>query len=269
MTEFKPKDQHGAATSATGAKKKGGQSRRTKRGDLTAVSNGLDNTSNTTHVGTGPLPEELKPAPRKQWPPFVKLIVYDPDCPTLCSCLQPHCSQHCPAARDLLFRRCTDFSWPDPRITDFDDRFILPKPPWNPDTNSQTGRPEDFNRDPSTRKCIPSINMNLPNKCTASEHKLRAQGEETSTPNPVLSSSLPLDTAKAYAQVVPELGSLLDHMERKEPVLVISTTDSSVDSVLPFQLPPKYGCVVLGFFNVESVEVGSVFPSVRPVFPRF
>ena len=60
---------------------------------------------------------------------------------------------------------------------------------------------------------------------------------------------------KAYAQVVPELASLLDHMDRKSPILVITTTDSKVDSFLPFQLQPEYGCVVLGFFDVKSVEV--------------
>ena len=65
------------------------------------------------------------------------------------------------------------------------------------------------------------------------------------------------NAVKMYAQVVPELASLLDHMERKSPVLVISTTDEGVDTFLPFQLPSEYGCVVLGFFNVESVEVGS------------
>ena len=74
-------------------------------------------------------------------------------------------------------------------------------------------------------------------------------------------SRLPPNTVKTYAQVIPELASLLDHMERKSPMLVISTTDASMDSVLPFQLPSEYGCVVLGFFDVESVEVGSAFPS--------
>ena len=75
---------------------------------------------------------------------------------------------------------------------------------------------------------------------------------------PAASHRLPSSMTKMYAQVVPELASLLDHMERKDPILVISTTDMRMDSVLPFQLPPKYGCVVMGFFVVESVEVGSV-----------
>lgn len=73
-----------------------------------------------------------------------------------------------------------------------------------------------------------------------------------------MSHRLPPGTTKIYAQVIPELASLLDHMERKDPILVISTTDVRMDSVLPFQLPPEYGCVVLGFFDVEDVEVGSV-----------
>lgn len=47
-------------------------------------------------------------------------------------------------------------------------------------------------------------------------------------------------------------------------MLVLTTTDASMDSVLPFQLPPGYGCVVLGFFNVESVEVGESIPSPLP-----
>jgi hypothetical protein len=75
--------------------------------------------------------------------------------------------------------------------------------------------------------------------------------------NPVLPSHLPKGTVEVYAQVVPELESLLDHKERGDSILVISTADASMGSVLPFELPPPYGCVVLGFFNVESVEVGS------------
>lgn len=72
-----------------------------------------------------------------------------------------------------------------------------------------------------------------------------------------------------HAQVVPELASLLDHMERKSPMLIISTTDAGMESFLPFQLPPEYGCVVLGFFDVESVEVGGAFRYIPQVIPRF
>ena len=95
---------------------------------------------------------------------------------------------------------------------------------------------------------------------TAAERKTRVQVQDKGSPasTPVLSSCLPLNVAKGYAQAVPELASLLDHMERKSPILVISTTDASMDAVLPFQLPPEYGCVVLGFFDVENMEVGSV-----------
>jgi hypothetical protein len=94
----------------------------------------------------------------------------------------------------------------------------------------------------------------------------RVQGEGPSTSIPAMSSRLPPTTTKMYAQVVPELASLLDHMERKDPILVISTTGASMDTVLPFQLPPEYGCVVLGFFHVEGVEVGRVFFFSVPTF---
>ena len=98
-------------------------------------------------------------------------------------------------------------------------------------------------------------------EATDTERKTMAQAQDKDplAPAPVLPSRLPLNTAKMHAQVVPELASLLDHMERKSSMLVISTTDASMDSVLPFQLPSEYGCVVLGFFDVESVEVGSAF----------
>jgi hypothetical protein len=107
-------------------------------------------------------------------------------------------------------------------------------------------------------------------EAAAAEHKprLQAQDKDSSASTPVISSRLPLNTVKIYAQVVPELASLLDHMERKSPILVISTTDGSMDSVLPFQLPPEYGCVVLGFFDVESVEVGSALPSTPQAILR-
>ena len=95
---------------------------------------------------------------------------------------------------------------------------------------------------------------------TAAGHRpgVQAQDNASSTSAPMF-SRLPLNTAKMYAQVVPELASLLDHMERKSPMLIISTTDAGMESFLPFQLPSEYGCVVLGFFDVESVEVGGAF----------
>jgi hypothetical protein len=91
----------------------------------------------------------------------------------------------------------------------------------------------------------------------ASEHNARVQCRDSPASTSVLSFCLSADTTKTYAEVVPELASLLDHMERKEPILVVSTTDANMGSVLPFQLPPGYGCVVLGFFDVEIVEVGN------------
>jgi len=101
-------------------------------------------------------------------------------------------------------------------------------------------------------------------EAAAAEHKTQtqAQGNNPSASTSMFPSRLPLDTAKMYAHVVPELASLLDHMERKSSMLVISTTDASMDSALPFQLPSEYGCVVLGFFDIESVEVGSVFSPI-------
>ena len=107
----------------------------------------------------------------------------------------------------------------------------------------------------------------FPSRCDFAEPEAAAaeriagvqlRDEVSSASTPVLPSCLPLNTVKMYAQVVPELASLLDHMERKSPMLVISTTDASMGSFLPFQLPPEYGCVVLGFFDVESVEVGDI-----------
>jgi len=88
------------------------------------------------------------------------------------------------------------------------------------------------------------------------EPRIQAQDKGSLASTPVLPSRLSLNAVKMYAQVVPELTSLLDHMERKSPMLVISTTDASMGSFLQFQLPPEYGCIVLGFFDVESVEVG-------------
>ena len=100
-------------------------------------------------------------------------------------------------------------------------------------------------------------------EAAATERKPRVQADDKhpSASTPVLLSPLPPTTIKVYAQVIPELASLLDHMERKSPILVISTMDASMDSFLPFQLPSEYGCVVLGFFDVESVEVSSAFPT--------
>ena len=103
---------------------------------------------------------------------------------------------------------------------------------------------------------------------TERKTKAQAQDKDPSASAPLSLSRLPLDTAKVHAQVVPELASLLDHMERKSSILVISTTDTNMDSVLPFQLPSEYGCVVLGFFDVESVEVGSVVPPIPQAILR-
>lgn len=209
VTEFKPKVQPSISTLTTGIKKRGGQKRRTKRGDLDTISTALGNAvSRTVPNGTDaeidPPPEDPRSAPQKRRPCLVRSPIYNPDYPTFCECLQPHCPHHCPIARSILSRGCTTYSWPAHESMSYSD--------WSLSTSA-------------------------------------------------LPSRLPLNIVKIYAQVIPELASLLDHMERKSPMLVISTTDASMESVLPFQLPPEYGCVVLGFFDVESVEVGSVFYS--------
>jgi hypothetical protein len=161
VTEFKSKDQLGSATSTLGPKKKGPQNRRTKRGGLSAVSTDLDNAASTTFPDNA---EDLKSAPRKQWPCLVQSQIYNPDYPTFCECLQPHCHRHCPVARDLLFRRCTDYSWPDPGIMGFSDRLMPPELRANGDTGVQTGHSGNFNKDPGGCKSTPSINVSVLNE---------------------------------------------------------------------------------------------------------
>ena len=215
VTEFRPNDQPNTSIPAASLeKKKGGQKRRTKRGDLNAALGNAASTvvPNGTHTGIDPLPEGPQSAPQHRWPRFVRSPIYNPKLLTFCECLQPHCSYHCPSARSILSRGCTTYSWPAHEAMSYSD--------WSP-------------------------------------------------PTPALPSLLPPDAVKAYAQAVPELASLLDHMERKSPILIISSTDASMDSVLPFQLPSEYGCVVLGFFDVKSVEVGSAFSSNPQAISRF
>lgn len=210
MTEFRPKDQSSGSTPAASLeKKKGGQKRRTKREDSNTVSTSRRNGANAVGADVAP-----QPAPKKRWSYLVPSPIYNPDYPTLCECLQPQCSYHCPIARCILSLACTAYSWPPPPV------------------------------------CGP-----------AEERFFSAAAPK--------SSRLPPNAAKMYAQVVPELASLLDHMERKSPVLVISTTDEGMNSFLPFQLPSEYGCVVLGFFDVESLEVGNTSSCTSRVNPRF
>lgn len=156
MTDFRAKAQSDASTSAAGLKKKGRQNRRTKRGDLTTVPTDLDNAGNTSfHVGTGGLTSE----PQKQWPCLVESPIFNSDYPTFCDCLRPQCSRHCPVARDLLFRRCTEYSWPDPVIIGFNKRSMPPEPRANCETGGQTGDPGDLNKDPSACRCMPLVNV--------------------------------------------------------------------------------------------------------------
>ena len=152
VTEFKPKAQPNASGSVADLKKKGRQNRRTKRGDLTTVSTDFDNAANTSLID--PTPNDLKPAPQKQWPCLVRSGLYNADYPTFCECLQPDCSRHSPAARDILMRRCTEYSWPDPRIVGFN----LTEERANCDPGAPTG---DRKEDPSACKCTPWMRVNF------------------------------------------------------------------------------------------------------------
>jgi hypothetical protein len=145
VTEYRPKDQ---ATPSVGLKK-GGPKRRTKREDPTTVSTALGNAANTmvssnARVGAGPPPEEPRPAPQKRWPCLVRSQTYNSDYPTFCECLQPHCPHHSPAAKDILTRGCTSFSWPPPGIAGVNEW----PPPAEPHTNCDTFG--DLNGDPGS-----------------------------------------------------------------------------------------------------------------------
>lgn len=116
VTEFKPKDQLSASTSAGVEKKKGGQKRRTKREGLNTIpaANAID--SHGAHVEIISPSQESQPVPKERWPCLVRSPIYSPEYPTFCECLQPHCSYHCPAARSILSRGCTTYSWPTPGV---------------------------------------------------------------------------------------------------------------------------------------------------------
>lgn len=149
MTEFRPRDQPAVSSSSAGSKKRGRQNRRTKREDLAAELTDLDNPSNTfspsnTRIGTGPPPEDLKPAPGKQWPFFVPAAMYDPKYPTICECFQPRCPGHCSTGRDLLLRHCTNYSWPGAGIVGLRSLGI-----------PQARHLAVFNEDPSACKRMP------------------------------------------------------------------------------------------------------------------
>ena len=203
-----------------------------------------------THTGIHPPPEDSETVPRKQWPRLIRSQTYNPDYPTFCECLQPHCPRHSIAARDILARSCTTFSWPPPEIIGLNCWSPSAGLCANEEVDTQVGH---FGKDAGACEWDPSQRECAKRGTTVSEHKPRVQS------NTISPFSLPPTTTKAYAHVVPELASLLDHMERRDPLLVISTTDANMDSVLPFQLPSEYGCVVLGFFDVERVEAGIWF----------
>jgi hypothetical protein len=111
VTEFKPKDQLSASTSASLEKKKGGQKRRTKREGLNTIPTVLGSRVKLSH----PL-KSLSRHLKERWPCLVRSPIYNPDYPTFCECLQPHCSYHCPTARCILSRGCTTYSWPAPEV---------------------------------------------------------------------------------------------------------------------------------------------------------
>ena len=154
MTEFKPKGQQSTSALSAGLKKKGGQKRRTKREDINNVSTALDNAANTI-VPSNPQIGGDQPAPQKRWPHFVRSPVYNPDYPTFCQCLQPDCAYHSPAARDMLLRGCTTFSWPRPGIIGLSDWPLSVDPHGNIDTGMRGWHTGDLNDGPGGCECHP------------------------------------------------------------------------------------------------------------------
>lgn len=137
VTEFKPRDQLSASTSvASQGKKTGGLKRRTKREIISP-------------------PGESQSAPKKRWPCLVRSPTYDPNYPTFCECLQPHCSYHCPTARGILTRGCTTYSWPAPEIMSYGDWPLLAEPYANHDTGIEAGNQRGHIENHGACKCVP------------------------------------------------------------------------------------------------------------------
>lgn len=159
MTEFNPRDQLGASTSAASlGKKKGGQKRRTKREGLNTTAPG--NAANVivprgTHADIIPLSEESQSAPNKQWPCLVRSPIYNPDYPTFCECLQPDCSYHCPTAKCILSRGCTTYSWPAPEIMRNSNWSLPARPYESHDTGVEAGNQGGLIEDHDSCKCVP------------------------------------------------------------------------------------------------------------------
>ena len=160
VTEFKPKDQLSASISASLEKKKGGQKRRTKRDGSNAISTVLGDAENAivshgARVESISSRQESQPAPKERWPCLVLSPIYNPDYPTFCECLQPHCSYHCPTARCILSRGCTTYSWPAPRVI----RNSGWPPPaesyTNPDIGVEAGHQAGLVEGPGACKCVP------------------------------------------------------------------------------------------------------------------
>lgn len=165
MTEFKSKDQLSASTSASLEKKKGGQKRRTKRESLNTIPTALGNAvSHGAHVEIIPPPQESQPAPKKRWPCLVRSPIYNPDYPTFCECLQPHCSYHCPTARSILSRGCTTYSWPAPEVIR-NSSWSLPAESYtNRYIGVGTGRQGSLVEDPDACKCVSFLDVSFLNQ---------------------------------------------------------------------------------------------------------
>ena len=154
MTEFKLKD---ASTPTAGPKKKGGQKRRTKREDLSTVPTALGNAANTivpngARTGIGPGPQ---PAPQRRRPCLVRSPIYNPNYPTFCECLQPHCSHHCPTARGILSRGCTTYSWPAHEAMSYSDWSVSAEQRTNHDVGVEIVHRWEPIEDHSACTCVP------------------------------------------------------------------------------------------------------------------
>ena len=160
MTEFRPKDQLSASTSANPEKKKGGQKRRTKREGLSTIPTALGdaanaNVSHDTHVELVSLSQESQPVPKERWPCLVRSPIYNPEYPTFCECLQPHCSYHCPTARSILSRGCTTYSWPAPGVIRNSGWPLLAESYMNLDSGVEARHRGGLIGDSDACKCVP------------------------------------------------------------------------------------------------------------------
>lgn len=161
MTEFALKGQPNVSLPTAGPeKKKGGQKRRTKREDPNAVPTAPGHSANTTipngtRTGIVPPPEDPQWGPQKRRPCLVRSTIYNPDYPTFCECMQPYCPHHCPAARGIISRGCTTYSWPAHEAMSYGDRSPPTEPRTNHDAGVETRHPGGLVEEPRIRKCDP------------------------------------------------------------------------------------------------------------------